>query len=270
MSRPIRVAAHRGGALLWPENSLGAFRNALGLGVDLLELDVHLTADGALAVLHDPTLDRTTEATGPLAGWSGADLRRLRLRGPDGRLTEERVPMLGDALALLAPTRAGLLLEVKGPQPGVAVSWVRRDGVARPIPGERYDGLEERVADALRAASLVERTTVISFNPEALARTRARLPGLRTALLVLQAHVEAVGARPEETVGWAVDAGATDVGLQHTLVDARVVAAARAAKLTLGAWTVNLEPAMRRLAALGVDILTSDRPDLALEVAGAR
>jgi len=270
VSGSTRVAAHRGGALLWPENSLLAFRKALELGADLIELDIHPTADGALAVVHDPTLDRTTEATGPVVARTAADLRRVRLRGPDGALTDERVPMLEEVLALLEPARAGLLLEIKGPRPGVAVTWTRRDGAARPVPGERYEGLEELAARALRAAALAERTTVMSFNPEVLARMRALLPGLRTALLVLQTHVEAIAARGEDTIAWAVDAGATDVGLQHSLVDERVVAAARGAGLALGAWTVNLEPAMRRLVALGVDVLTSDRPDLALAIARPR
>ena len=58
------VAAHRGGALLWPENSLTAFRQALALGVDYLETDIHLTADGEVVILHDPTLDRTTTGRG--------------------------------------------------------------------------------------------------------------------------------------------------------------------------------------------------------------
>ena len=270
MSGRTRVAAHRGGALLWPENSLLAFRNALALGADLLELDIHLTADGALAVIHDPTLDRTTDGSGPVATRTAAELRRLRLRGPDGALSEERVPMLEEVLTLLGPARVGLLLEIKGPRPGVAVSWVRRDGAARPVPGERYDGLEERAAGALRAASLVDRTTVMSFNPAVLPRMRALLPGLRTALLVLPTHVDAVAARGEDTIGWAVDAGATDVGLHHTLVDERVVAASHAAGLLLGAWTANLQVVMRRLVALGVDVLTSDRPDLALAATRAR
>src|SRR3989442_3126394 len=60
-----RLAAHRGGARLWPENSLRAFRESLALGADLVELDVHLTADGALAVIHDATLRRTTDRLRP-------------------------------------------------------------------------------------------------------------------------------------------------------------------------------------------------------------
>src|SRR5207245_4539817 len=71
------------------------------------------------------------------------------------------------------------------------------------------------------------------------------------------------GARPENAVDWASAAGATDAGLQYTLVNDAVVKAARAAGLLLGVWTVNAEPAMRRLVELGVDVLTSDRPDVA-------
>ena len=61
----VRIAAHRGGAGLWPEASLGAFRNAIALGVEFLEFDLHLTADGEVVVLHDPTLERTTTARSP-------------------------------------------------------------------------------------------------------------------------------------------------------------------------------------------------------------
>jgi len=79
-----RIAAHRGGAALWPENSLLAFANAIALGSDLLEFDVHLTADGAVAVIHDATVERTTDGRGAVASMTTADLRRLRLKGPDG------------------------------------------------------------------------------------------------------------------------------------------------------------------------------------------
>src|SRR5260370_780389 len=148
-----RLAAHRGGARLWPENSLRGFRESLALGADLVELDVHLAADGALAVIHDATLRRTTDPLRP-----------------------------------------------------------RRPPPAPPLPPAR--------------------------------------------------------ARPADTVAWARQYGATDVGLKYTLVDETVIEAARAAGVAVGVWTVNEEPDMRRLIALGVDVLTSDRPDLALRALG--
>jgi glycerophosphoryl diester phosphodiesterase len=85
-------------------------------------------------------------------------------------------------------------------------------------------------------------------------------------LLIAQRMIERAGTRPEATVDWAVAVGVTDLGLEHTLVNEGVVAAARAARLTLGVWTVNDETAMRRMHALGIDLLTTDRPDLAKRV----
>ena len=71
--RPVTLlAAHRGGALLWPENSLLAFRNSVALGADFIEFDVHLSKDGELVVIHDPTLDRTTSGSGPVKGRTAA------------------------------------------------------------------------------------------------------------------------------------------------------------------------------------------------------
>src|SRR5207244_5409236 len=116
-----RLAAHRGGARLWPENSLRAFRESLALGADLVEPDVHLTADGALAVIHDATLRRTTDRLGRVRTRTAAELRRARLRGPDRRLTAEHVPMLEDALAIVAEAGGGGLGGGKDPgrTPGV-------------------------------------------------------------------------------------------------------------------------------------------------------
>jgi glycerophosphoryl diester phosphodiesterase len=248
-----RIAAHRGGAALWPENSLLAFRNAIALGSDLLELDVHLARDGAVAVIHDASVERTTDGAGAVGSMTAADLRRLRLKGPDGAPTAEAVPLLADVLAVVAPTAAGLLVEVKGP------AW-----------SVRYDGLEERVLAALAGAGLESRATIMAFNPDVIARVRALAPRTRTTLLVSHGAVDRAGVRPEATVDWAIAAGVTDVGIEHTLIDQTVAAAARAARLLLGAWTVNEEAAMRRMLALGVDVLTTDRPDVAVRLRAGR
>jgi glycerophosphoryl diester phosphodiesterase len=259
-----RLAAHRGGAALWPENSLLAFRRALALGIPLLELDVHPTRDGDVAVVHDTTLDRTTDGAGPVTAHGAAQLRERRLRGPDGRLTDERLPMLAEVLAVVAPTDALVLVEMKGPTLGVR--YERQAGVVRLVGEPRYDGLEERVLATLDAAGMRERANLMAFNPDVLARLRALAPTQRLTLLVARGHVAHVGARPEDAVRWARDAGATDVGVEHTLVDAGLIAQARAAGIAVGAWTVNDEPTLRRLAGLGVDVLTTDRPDLARRV----
>jgi glycerophosphoryl diester phosphodiesterase len=241
-----RIAAHRGGGALWPENSLLAFQSAIALGSDLIELDVHQSRDGVVVVIHDATVDRTTEGAGAVGSMTAADLRRLRLRGPDGALSAERVPTLDEVLAAAAPSHAGLLIEVK-----------------EPAPGDRYDGVEERVLAAVAAAGMQARTTIMAFDPRVIVRVRELAPRMRTSFLVSYYAVERAGVRSEVTIDWARATGATDVGLELTLLDEGVVAAARAASLALGVWTVNDETAMRRMLALGVDILTTDRPDLA-------
>ena len=244
-----RVAAHRGGALLWPENSLGAFRRALALGVDYLETDVHLTADGEVVALHDATLDRTTTATGAVRRSTAATLAPVRLRDRAGAVTDEPVPSLADVLALLAPSRAGLLLEIKLDERGL-----------------RYPSIEETIIGQVRARDLAARTIVMAFEPDTVARVRELDPTLRTVLLVgsplARRRQAAAGVRR------AAELGAWGAGLQHRLLDAAVVAAGRAAGLALAAWTVNETTDLRRIIGLGAEILISDRPDLALQELG--
>jgi glycerophosphoryl diester phosphodiesterase len=262
-----RIAAHRGGAALWPENSLAAFAGALALGVDLLEFDVHQSADGEVVVIHDPTLERTTEGTGAVCAQPAAALRRLRLRDRNDALTDERIPLLDNVLALASRAGAELLLEVKGP--AFSVRYGRdASGQLEIVPGPRYDGLEERVLARLRANGMIDRTNVMAFNPAVIARVRSLAPSQRTTLLVGRNHVESAAARPTETVQWAERLGATHLGPGHALVAAEIAAAARARGLGLIVWTPNDEGEIRRLAALGVDVITTDRPDLALRVLG--
>jgi glycerophosphoryl diester phosphodiesterase len=239
------VAAHRGGAALWPENSLLAFRNAAALGADFLETDVHLTADGEVVVLHDPTLERTTTGSGRVAALRLADLRLLRLKAHDGTVTREPIPTLASLLDVVAASGARLLLEIK-------------------VDADRapYPGIEEKVLALVQARGLRERTVIMAFQTETLRRVRTLDPTIRTSLLVGRAAGDGVTA-----VSVAGAVGASDVGLDHRLVDRTVVDFARASRLTLAAWTVNTEADLRRVIDLGVAIVISDRPDLALKLA---
>jgi glycerophosphoryl diester phosphodiesterase len=97
---------------------------------------------------------------------------------------------------------------------------------------------------------------------------RALDAGIRTTMLVSRSRVERERATPATVVGWATEVGATSLGIDHRVVDAPLVAAARQAGLRLAAWTVNTESDIRRVLDLGVDIVISDQPDLALRLAG--
>jgi glycerophosphoryl diester phosphodiesterase len=247
----VQVAAHRGGALLWPENSLLAFRSALALGADWLETDVHLTADGQVVVLHDPTLERTTTGRGAVHDVPLAGLSTLRLRAADGTPTDEPVPTLAQVLEVLAGARAGLLLEIKV------------DGA-----GRRYPGIEEACLALVRARGLLGRTLVMAFQADTVRRVRELEPAARTVLLVGRGRTQRERADAAEAVRLAREAGAAWLGINHRLLDPAVVAAAREAHVAVAAWTVNQEPDIHRVLELGVDLVISDRPDLALRLTG--
>ena len=247
----VKIAAHRGGAGLWPEASLLAFRQALGLGVDFLEFDLHMTRDGELVVIHDATLDRTTTGQGAVRGLTLAELAAARIRARDGSVTDEPVPTVAELLDLAAPAPVGILPEIK----------VGADG--RPYPG-----IEEKVLARLRSRDMLGRATVQAFEASTIRRLLALEPGARTMLLVSRARVQREHAAPREAVRWAKDLGATDLGMDHRIVDAAVVAEARKAGIRLSVWTVNEETDLYRMITLGVDVVMTDRPDLAKRLLG--
>lgn len=242
------IVAHRGGALLWPENSLTAFRGAIGLGVDLVELDVHLSRDGEVVVVHDGTLERTTGGRGPVRAHAWPELALLTVKGTAG----EGLPRLGDVLALLRGAGVGLLLEIKtGPD------------------GERYPGIEERCLALVESAGLTPRTTVMAFEWAIVERLRRLAPAIRLTGLLSErgaARMGGVAAAAER----ARALGANDLGIERTLLGPEAVAAARASGLSIGVWTVNDPDELGRALASGVDYVTTDRPDLALRLRGAR
>src|SRR6478752_5346980 len=101
------IIGHRGARNLWAENSLGGFRRTIELGVDAVELDLHLSRDGEVVVIHDPLLERTTDGHGPVSALDLAGLQALRLQGS----VDERIPTLDQTLELFAPTALHLELE---------------------------------------------------------------------------------------------------------------------------------------------------------------
>ncbi len=251
----IQRVAHRGGAALAPENTLAAFRSGLAHGADALELDVHLSQDGRLAVIHDPTVDRTTDGSGAVADLSLSQLKALdasaRFKGPAAGPQE--IPALEEVLELLtAPAngRIGLQVEIK----------LRADG-------SRYPGIEEALVSMLRAWSFVERTTVISFDFASLQTITRLEPGLGTCALVGKDYFKSAAATPPDQIAGSLAAlGVASVGVREQNLTPGLYEALRHAGLGVGAWTVDSPARMRSLAALGVDFITSNRPDLLRQV----
>ena len=250
------VIAHRGGAALRPENTLVAFEHALTLGADVLELDVRATADGRLVVIHDATVDRTTNGTGAVGTLPLAELRELdaayRFTADGGRTFPERgrgiaIPTLDELLTALPAAR--LSIEIKPPAAPLAAA----------------------VCTALRTTNAAERVTVASFDSGGLERFRDVCPGVAT------------GATPRE-VGRFVTASALRILPVPRLAAAvlqlperyrgvpvltpTVLATAHARGLPVHAWVIDDAADMRRLLALGVDGIVTDRPDVLLAVLG--
>ncbi|MDQ2934870.1 MAG: glycerophosphoryl diester phosphodiesterase, partial [Chloroflexota bacterium] len=163
------VVAHRGASTTAPENTIEAYRLAVEQGADAIELDVHITADGQLAIIHDETLERTTDGSGAVAALTMDQIRAFdagaTFAGSDGSFPHRghdlRVPTLSEVIEWL-PAEVGLVIEIKA---RAAV-----DEVVRVL----------RAADDVRA-----RANVISFDEQAIQRSRELDPELTTGLLLV-------------------------------------------------------------------------------------
>jgi glycerophosphoryl diester phosphodiesterase len=234
--------AHRGASHDAPENTLAAVRAAVAQGADVVEVDVHRTADGVLVVHHDAILGRTTDAQRVLPARASRrlgdhtleTLRRLDAGSwKHSRHTGERVPTLGEVLDVLAPSGAGVLVELKAP--------------------ELYPGLAHDVAAELRGrpALLAERRVVVqSFDESVLVDLRELAPDVPLGLLGAPARAALPGL-----VG-RVD----QVNPRHLTVDRAYVDHLHDLGLTCHVWTVNRAAGLRRALGLGVDGVITNRP----------
>ena len=241
-----QIASHRGGAQVWPENSPTAFRNTAALPVQQVEFDVHPTTDGRLAVIHDATLERTTDGSGRVADRSWAELQLLTLKGTDG----ERIPALEDVLRLFRDTPITIRLELKAD-----------------ADRERYPQLPAMVADMLRQEHVLAKTIVTSFQAEYLV-TLART-AMPQSLIWLVANTVLADIGLEGVFAVAQRQGIPALSIHQTRLDATVVEQVRAARLGIGGYAAHEDAVIRRMFALGVDVFTTDRPDRAVAIRDA-
>ncbi len=211
-----------------PENTLAGIRAALELGADGIEIDVQASADGVPVLMHDLTVDRTTNGRGEVAKLSLEDLRRLDAGG-------EPVPTLAEVLEL---TRGKALLVAELKRPGV----------------------EEEIAAVIRDSAALNDVMVWSFFPQALEgmrRAEARLPG---ALLIAP---QALATWPDLRA-LAIRLGLQGVSVFFAGVQEQIASDCRRSGLALYAWTPDAEPDITRLIGLGVDGVCTNYPDRAI------
>lgn len=237
------ITGHRGAPCLRPENSLSGFREAVALGCDAVEFDVHLTDAGEMLVIHDPTLERTTEGAG--------EVRTLRpVERAATRLTHshEVIPTLDDVLELLADSAVKLHVEIKLDAQGVA-----------------YPGLAGRVAERLTAQGLAGRAHLTSFDLGVLRDCRDHSPEIP---LLVSADANTIGNYGGVESFFADVADLADIiALRHDFfaqVFDEVTRLWPAERLC--AWTVNNPALIQSWLNRGIGHLTTDRPDLALDL----
>lgn len=250
----MRIIGHRGARNIWAENSLSGFRqvcdlkNVSGLKVDAVELDVHLSADGEIMVIHDPLLERTTDHKGPVAQLSREALGKVRLHDTLG----ETIPTLSAVLDVFAPT--GIELEIE----------MKMDAFGKPYPG-----LLEKVIALVEARGMASRVVLTCFVPEVIEEIRAKAPHMRRLASVDRRSCEAFGG-VDATLRRFVDLGCIIAVEQSLLRLALDRALGIVGRDKLGVWVPNTVSELDYWLGQPIAQITSDRPDLALQLLAAK
>ncbi|SMO48976.1 glycerophosphodiester phosphodiesterase [Melghirimyces algeriensis] len=236
----VQVFAHRGYSAVAPENTMAAFQRAAEAGADGLELDVHLTKDREVVVIHDYTLKRTTDGKGWVKDFTWKELRRLDAGSWFGEEFQgEPIPHLKEVLELAADKNLLLNIELKSnkyPEPG----------------------LEERVLEWTEQFGRTDKVMISSFNHHSLRRVKEMHPEMDVAILFM--------ANLYEPWTYARHAGADSIHPYWPTVSEEMVNACHNMGIPLRPFTVNREKEMRRLSNLGVDAIITDQVELLRDI----
>lgn len=253
--RPL-VMAHRGGAGLWPENTLLAFERARDLGVDVIEIDVHSTSDGVLVVMHDATVDRTTDGTGRVHDLTLAEIKKLDAGyrwSKDGMKT---FPYRGQGIAV--PTLEEVFMRF--PEMRFNIE-----------PKQESPSLAKPLCLMMRDKKMVNKVVVGSFRQTVLDEFRRECPEVATSASPAEVSdfirvYKAAGEAAYRPLMRALQVPEY-VGGVHVL-SKDFVDAAHLRNLQVHAWTVNETESMSRLIRIGVDGIMTDYPDRLMKVLG--
>ncbi len=236
--RPL-LLGHRGAMACAPENTMASFAEGLRQGADMLELDVHLCADGEVVVIHDEFVDRTTDGHGRVAELTLAELKKLDAGSWfDPHFAGERIPTLEEVLDW-AQDKVPLAIEIKHGQ-------------------TPYHGIEEKVVRLVEKYDMVSRVIIISFDHKCLPRFKELRPDLKTGILYVSRLADPVGA--------ARAARAESIRPLWLSLDRESVEQAHEAGLTVDPWGRDADYV--QLVEWGVDSLAADHPAQVRELLG--
>lgn len=241
---PPLIIAHRGDSAHRPENTLASFASALLAGADIVELDVQLTRDARLAVIHDPTVDRTTNGAGRVHDLTFQELRALSAGYPSqfgDAYAGERVPTLQEVLGFLKG-RARALIEIK----------------KESVSDDAASGIEALSVEAVRHAEMAGDVALISFEPRALMRCRELGPEIKRGHLFYR-------ATPAEVVAGARAVECDLVMPEKGMLSDELIRLARAARLNVATWVVDDPEELRALLRYDLFAVGTNRPGELIE-----
>jgi len=233
----IFVVGHRGFPLKFPENTIPSFRAAIEAGAKGVELDVHLTKDDQVVVIHDPTLRRTTNGQGEVRSHTLAELKRLEA-GVRWGLDGVKIPTLSEVLREVDAEM--FIVELK-------------TGIQGPYPG-----IEEKVVNAVISEGKADRVFINSADPSSLRRAKEITSSVKTCLTV--------DAEPSSSWSAVRSSGADALHFNFRKADEKVVAEAKGECLMVGLWTPNKEDEIRLAAKYGPDWITTSYVDRAVSI----
>jgi glycerophosphoryl diester phosphodiesterase len=240
-SARTRVIAHRGFSGAAPENTIAAVRAAIEIKADMAEIDVTLTSDGRIVVIHDETLDRTTNGNGMVSDVSRAELQLLDAGSWFApQFAGERIPSLD---AVLDAVEGRILLNIE----------IKTESVARGIVGQ--------LAATIREHGMIDQVVVSSFSPTALEEMHTAAPEIRSAVLYnTEFH------KGQDAVEIVTDLGASVFNIKRQRLTRKMLRRCREHEIPVGIYTVNDPRQMRRLVKKGINAIFTDHPDRLLEI----
>lgn len=233
MNSWVRIA-HRGASNIAPENTLAAFNKAIEIGVDAIELDVHGTADGEVVVIHDPSLDRTTNLRGPVNQTTLETIKQADAgRWFNAQFTGEPVPTLAEAFECIAG-KAMTVLEIKDPL------------------------IAEAVVEKICGMNVLEQVVIISFHISVLQTVRQLEPRIPTGWLIGSNNDN---THPIQLCQQISSLGSSLLNVNHRLITAEFAQEVYRRGITLWSWTVDDVDRMEEMLTFGVRGITSNHPD---------
>jgi len=247
----VKVIAHRGGSHLAPENTMAAFKNAIKLGVDMIEIDVEQTIDSVVVVIHDATVDRTTNGTGAVdtLTWEYVKSLNASQSWKGNSHKNEKISTLDEVLELLKGTGVTLLIEIK-------------EG------SERYPGIEKRTVDAIQRFNAYSWTIVQSFNKKAIDRVKQKDNNIKTFYLLGRSSFREYynSIRKEREQNPSLRFNYDGLAVSYKAWSKQSLDSVKQMGLETYGWTVGDTVAMKKLIDNGITGIITDDPDKLLEI----